>query len=411
MELENSTLRIKKALADLTTFNSTPDQGVTRFPFTNEAKQASAYLQKLMEEIGLKVYLDNSGSVIGRLEGQVAATIMTGSHLDSVQNGGAYDGIAGVVASIEALRLFQEQGIRPYYSYEVIATNDEEGARFSTGLFTGKVLLGQLTVEDIKGYKDADGISVYQAMKDYGLKPEEIGEHKRKDLKAFVEVHIEQGPILEMQQKNIGVVDAIVGMKRALITINGRADHSGTMPMHLRKDAMEVAAKVIAKIGDRARKYPPAVATVGNLTVEPNVVNIVPSKVKFFIDFRATDAEIIKTMYREMLADLDHYCQEFNMNYTTEETLWVEPVHLQEALKNYIEESCQKRNFSHMHIISGAGHDAQVFGAQIPAAMIFVPSIGGRSHCPEENTDPATLAMAAQVACDTLVKINTDKSF
>ena len=410
MEIAKSTLRIKNALEALTAFNATPGQGVTRFPFTDAARQASDYIQELMASVGLKVSLDNTGSVIGRLEGQVPETIMTGSHLDSVQHGGAYDGIAGVVTSIEALRLFQEQGIKPYYSYEVIATNDEEGSRFSTGLFTGKVLLGQLTVDDIKGYRDAQGISVYQAMEAYGLKPEEINQHVRKDLKAFLEVHIEQGPLLEMEQKNIGIVDAIVGMKRALITIHGRADHSGTMPMHLRKDAMEVAAKVIARIGDRARKYPPAVATVGNLTVEPNIVNIVPSRVKFFIDFRATEAAVIKTMYQEMLADLEQYCQELGMRFTAEETLWVEPVQLQDGLKQYIESSCQKRNFSHMHIISGAGHDAQVFGAQLPAAMIFVPSIGGRSHCPEENTDPATLAMAAQVLCDTLLQINTARN-
>ena len=167
MTLEESKLRIERALGDLTAFNATPGQGVTRFPFTREARQASAYIKELMEEVGLQVRMDNSGSVIGRLEGLVPETIMTGSHLDSVQNGGAYDGMAGVVTSIEALRLFKEQGIKPYYSYEVIATNDEEGSRFSTGLFTGKVLLGQLTVEAIKDYRDADGVSVYQAMEDY----------------------------------------------------------------------------------------------------------------------------------------------------------------------------------------------------------------------------------------------------
>ncbi len=407
MDLQESRQRIAQALNDLTAFNATPGQGVTRFPFTEEARQASRYLKKLMEDLGLQVRLDNSGAVIGRLEGQVPETIMTGSHLDSVQNGGAYDGIAGVVTSIEALRLLLQREKRPHYSYEVIATNDEEGSRFSSGLFTGKVLLGQLSVEDIKGYKDAAGISVYEAMQAYGLQPEEIDQHVREDIRAFLEVHIEQGPILEMEQKSIGIVDAIVGMKRALITINGRADHSGTMPMQLRKDAMEVAAKVIAKIGDRARQYPPAVATVGNLSVEPNIVNIVPSRVKFCIDFRTTDAEIIKKMYQELLLDLDSCCQKYAMSYMAEETLWVEPVQLRPQLQEYIEESCRERGFSHMHLISGAGHDAQVFGAQLPAAMIFVPSIGGRSHCPEERTDPLALAMAAQVACDTLVKLDT----
>lgn len=162
MEIEDSEQRLRYQLEKLSTFTSTPGNGVTRFPFTPEAREASLYIRKCMEEIGLAVRLDNSGSVIGRLEGQISDTVMIGSHLDSVKSGGAYDGIAGVMCAIEAVRLFQKNGEKPYYSIEVIATNDEEGSRFKSGLFTGKVLYAQLSVEDIRRYIDAEGISVYE---------------------------------------------------------------------------------------------------------------------------------------------------------------------------------------------------------------------------------------------------------
>ena len=173
-ELKKIEDNIVKALEALQKFTATPGGGVTRFPYTKEAREACEYLKERMEAVGLAVRLDNSGAVIGRLEGKSSATIMIGSHFDSVKHGGAYDGIAGVVCAIEVARLLKESGKELGYSLEVIATNDEEGARFNAGLFTGKVLLGQLTSDGLKAQVDADGVSVYQAMAAYGLKPEEI---------------------------------------------------------------------------------------------------------------------------------------------------------------------------------------------------------------------------------------------
>lgn len=409
MCLESISERIKKQLDDLSRFTATPGQGVTRFPFTNEARLASDYITVLMEEAGLIVHMDNSGSVIGRLEGQVPETLMIGSHLDSVRCGGAYDGIAGVICGIEAIRQLMSSNVRPYYSIEVIATNDEEGSRFKSGLFTGKVLDGQLSVDDIRRFKDSDGVSVYQAMKNYGLDPDDIADNRRTDIRAFLEVHIEQGPVLEKQKKDIGIVDVIVGIRRALVTVNGRADHIGTMPMDLRMDAVEAASKVIANIGDRARNYPLAVATVGNLEIEPNIVNIIPSKVVYSVDFRGTEQQHIDEQYNGMLEDLSTICNRFHMTFQVEETLNVAPVRLNDTFRYYIADSCAKHDWSNMHIVSGAGHDAQVFGARIPAAMIFVPSIGGRSHCPEEYSEPHTLAMASLTACDVLLSICEDR--
>ena len=393
---------IIKALDALQEFTATPGCGVTRFPYSKEARDACSYLKKLMEAVGLAVRMDNSGAVIGRLEGKSPATIMIGSHFDSVKHGGAYDGIAGVVCAIEVARLLKESGVELGCSLEVIATNDEEGARFNVGLFTGKVLLGQLSSEDLKAQVDADGVSVYQAMAAYGLKPEEIAEHKRDDIKAFIEIHIEQGPVLEAEHKEIGIVDVIVGIKRARIRINGRADHAGTMPMHMRKDALEQATKVISKIGDRARLFRNCVATVGYLQVEPNVMNIIPQSVTFVVDIRGVDEETIMTQYYSLLADLDKMSLESGLTYDVENLLYAEPVRMDEEIKGHFETSCIERQYDYMHLPSGAGHDAQIFGAQLPAAMLFVPSAGGRSHCPEEKSEAKDLAKAVLVAYDAL---------
>ena len=406
MNLSGLEQRICEQLRDLSAFTATPGQGVTRFPFTVEARQASEYLRQLMLERGLQVYMDNSGSIVGRMAGQVPETLMIGSHLDSVYKGGAYDGIAGVVGAIETLRLLAEAGYKPYYSLEVIATNDEEGARFKSGLFTGKVLGGLLSPEDIRNYKDNDGVSVYDAMADYGLQPEEIAKHQRTDIKAFLEIHIEQGPILENAGKDIGIVDNIVGIKRVMVTILGRADHVGTMPMNMRKDALEAAAKVIADIGDVARQYSQAVATVGHMSVEPNIVNIIPEKVCFTVDFRGITSAVIEAQHQALLTNLQNITDRFGMNFSIMNTVDASPVEMSAVFRNFAEESCIANCYSYMHLASGAGHDAGIFGSRMPAGMIFVPSIGGRSHCVEEKTDSRTLAMASLVALDILRKID-----
>lgn len=404
-ELKTIEDNIVKALDALQKFTATPGYGVTRLPYTEEARAACAYLKERMEAVGLAVRLDNSGAVIGRLEGKSPSTIMIGSHFDSVKHGGAYDGIAGVVCAIEVARLLKESGKELGCSLEVIATNDEEGARFNAGLFTGKVLLGQLTSEDIKGQVDAEGISVYQAMAAYGLKPEEIAQHKRADIKAFIEIHIEQGPVLEAKNKEIGIVDVIVGIKRARIRIKGRADHAGTMPMHMRKDALEQATKVISKIGDRARLFHNCVATVGYMQVEPNVMNIIPQSVTFVVDIRGVDEETIMTQYYSLLADLDKMSLESGLTYEVENLLYAQPVLMDAEIKGHFEMSCITRELEYMHLPSGAGHDAQIFGAKLPAAMLFVPSAGGRSHCPEEKSDAGDLAKATFVAYDAIINM------
>lgn len=400
-------INIEKHLKALREFTSTSGNGVTRFPFTKEAKMAVKYLENEMKKIGLQTRIDESGAIIGRLEGKEKRTIIIGSHYDSVKYGGEFDGIAGVVCGLEVARLLKEKDFSSKYSIEIIGTNDEEGARFKSGFFTSKAMLGQLKTSDLKEFKDADNISIYDAMKGYGLNPEAIQEAKRNldEIKAFLEIHIEQGPILENHKKDIGIVDTIVGMQRYMVTIQGRADHAGTTPMDMRIDAVEAAAKIIASIGDIARAYEDAVATVGSMKVLPNEINTIAQNVTFSIDIRSTKQETVNFIYEKIKEQIENIERRYGAKYSIANTLSVNPVDMDEGLKEKIQESCIKRSFSYEHINSGAGHDSLPMAEFIDTAMIFVPSKDGRSHSREEFTSYEHLAKATLVALDTITNI------
>jgi allantoate deiminase len=400
-------INIEKHLKALRKFTSTSGNGVTRFPFTKEAKMTVIYLEEEMNKLGLKTRVDESGAIVGRLEGKEKRTIIIGSHYDSVKYGGEFDGIAGVVCGLEVARLLKEKDFLSKYSVEIIGTNDEEGARFKSGFFSSKAMLGQLTVSDLEEFKDADNISIYDAMKEYGLNPEAICGAKRNldDIKAFLEIHIEQGPILEKHGKDIGIVDTIVGMQRYMINIQGRADHAGTTPMDMRIDAVEIAAKIISNVGDIARTYKNAVATVGSVKVLPNEINTIAQNATFSLDIRSTKQESVNSIYEKIKEQIENITSIYNSKYSITNTLCVNPVDMNEGLKEKIEESCIKRNFLYEHINSGAGHDSLPMAEVVDTAMIFVPSKDGRSHCREEFTSYEHLAKATLVALDAITNI------
>lgn len=404
---------IAKHINTLSLITSTEGHGVTRFPFTNEAKECCKYLKLQMEDSGMQVSLHSSGAIVGRIQGEVDETILLGSHYDSVYQGGAYDGTVGVITALEAVKSIKETGKTPYYSLEVIATNDEEGVRFKTGLFTGKVFWGQYTPDDLKKFVDVDSITLYEAMKDFGIDADNILNDRvdPSKFRAFLEVHIEQGPILERNKIDIGIVNTIVGFRRKMITVHGRADHSGTTPMDMRIDAVEIATKVISKIGDIARDYDNSVATVGYMEVQPNAINTIANKVVFSTDVRSISTEHIDSIYKRIDLLLEEVTAKYNGNIEIKETLNVLPLQMNKELQEIMNESCVENNYSHMPIPSGAGHDAQIFGAKIPVAMMFVPSLSGRSHCPEEYTENFHIAQAAVVLKDMIEKICKNKIY
>ena len=398
--------RIMQDLEAISKYTSTQGYGCTRLPFTKESREAAEYLKSAMKAAGLEVWEDNVGNVFGLLPGkdQSLPAILSGSHYDSVYNGGNYDGIAGVISSLEVARILQDQDIQLDRNYIVAALMDEEGTRFGTGFFGSKVILGQVTVEDTKNYVDRDGISVYDAMKAYGLNPEDISKAawRSGSVEAFVELHIEQGPVLDANKIDLGLVTGIVGIQRYMFHVKGRADHAGTTPMDMRIDPVEVAAKVISQIGDFARACGKGtVATVGFVTSIPGGVNVVAESTSFSVDIRSIDNDLIDKVFARIIASLEEETEKANATFTYEQTLEITPVDLNAEMLEIMEQSANNHGFSHLRLPSGAGHDALAIAPAVPkTAMLFVPSENGRSHSPEEYSPYRYFAKGAQVLFD-----------
>lgn len=405
MGIEEVTGRIARDLEHLKQFTATPGNGCTRLPFTKEAREAVNYLRQLMEEAGLEVTEDAAGNVIGTLKGENPdePCVMMGSHYDSVVNGGDYDGIAGVICAIEVARLLKEEGITPKRNFVAVGFCDEEGMRFGTGYFGSGAMLGHRDVEYTKNFADTDGITIYEAMKGYGLDPEKIGEAAWKEgsIGHFLEAHIEQGPVLDAEGTELGLVEGIVGIQRYMVTVHGRADHAGTTPMDMRMDAVDAATKVISKIADWAReKADGTVSTVGYINTVPGGMNIVAEKVEFTVDIRSMNNDNINDITNRIRKALDKEVAEYGGSYEMDNKLTITPVHLSEEMLDIMEEDCKAKGYSYRRMPSGAGHDSLEIGQSIPTVMIFTPSKDGRSHCPVEFTKYSEFAKAATIMKD-----------
>lgn len=402
MYIEDILGRVARDLEHLKQFTATPGDGCTRLPFTKEAREAVDFLGKLMQEAGMEVREDAAGNVIGTLEGQnpELPCVMMGSHYDSVINGGDYDGIAGVICAIEVARQLKESGIQPKRNFVAVGFCDEEGMRFGTGYFGSGAMLGNRDPDYCKKFKDTDGISIYDAMKEYGLDPEKVQDAawENGSIGYFLEAHIEQGPVLDAENIEIGLVDCVVGIQRYMVTVHGRADHAGTTPMDMRMDAVEAATKVISKIPDWAReKADGTVATTGYIKTTPGGMNIVAEKVEFTVDIRSKNNDNINDIAHRIRAALDRETAAIGGSYEMDTKLVITPVNLSEEMLHIMEESCKAHEYSYRYLPSGAGHDSLEIGQVIPTVMVFVPSKDGRSHCPVEFTKYSDLAKAAVI--------------
>ncbi|WP_346664297.1 M20 family metallo-hydrolase [uncultured Merdimonas sp.] len=405
MGIEDVTGRIARDLEHLKQYTATPGNGCTRLPFTKEARDAVNYLKELMTEAGLEVTEDAAGNVIGTLKGEDpdAPCVMMGSHYDSVVNGGDYDGIAGVICAIEVARILKEEGFVPKRNFVVVGFCDEEGMRFGTGYFGSGAMLGHRDVEYTKKFADTDGVTIYEAMKGYGLDPEKIGEAAWKEgsIGHFLEAHIEQGPVLDAEGTELGLVEGIVGIQRYMVTVHGRADHAGTTPMDMRMDAVDAATKVISKIADWAReKADGTVSTVGYINTVPGGMNIVAEKVEFTVDIRSMNNDNINDITNRIRKALDKEVAEYGGSYEMDNKLTITPVHLSAEMLDFMEEDCKERGYTYRRMPSGAGHDSLEIGQSIPTVMIFTPSKDGRSHCPVEFTKYSEFAKASVIMKD-----------
>ncbi len=408
MQLETSATRIAADLAALQAFTATPGAGCTRLPFTKETRAAADYLKQAMAEAGLAVREDAAGNIIGVRAGSDRSlpAIVCGSHYDSVVHGGNYDGIAGVVCAIELSRVLEEEHVTLAADYVAIAFMDEEGCRFGTGYFGSRAILGEMDAAACRTFSDRDGITVADAMRSYGLVPERIAEAAwpAGRLGRYFEIHIEQGRVLETCGAELGIVSGIVGIRRARVTIEGRADHAGATPMHLRRDAVDMAAQVIVEAGHLARQESEsgAVATIGCIEAEPGAVNVIAGRTTFSIDVRSTDAAAIERILAGLRRKLDDVTRACGASWTAGQTLAVAPVRMSEDLQARLAASAAAHGCQAHTLPSGAGHDALPIASHAETAMLFVPSRDGRSHAPEEYTPPLAFAKAVRVLADVL---------
>ncbi len=409
MKLHIQADRIFKDLNSLRQIGKTPWDGVTRLPFTEEDQAAREYLLHEMHSIGLETRVDEASSVCGVRPGNTdkSHAVVMGSHYDTVINGGAYDGILGVVCGLEVLRVLHENQVQLSKPVELIAFNDEEGVRFNRGFTGSKAIIGHVTDEDIWKTRDRQGISLGQAMQQAGFDPTLIGKVQREpeQISAYVELHIEQGPVLEAEQLDIGVVTTIAGTWRTFVEIIGRPDHAGTTPMHMRKDPLVAAAQLIAKLPGFAHLVDPqGVATVGIVNVEPNVANVVPAKVTFSLDIRSQFGGAARQVTARVIEEARSICGdqlECNIRMAMEE----EPVHADHHIQQVIEDAAKENGYAFKRMFSGAGHDAQIMALLCPVGMIFVPSRSGRSHSHLEYTTPEAIAKGAQVLLDAILTL------
>lgn len=386
---------IEEKLNWLGQFGSDPYGGVSRLLYSTEWIEAQHALEKLFKDEGLAAQFDEVGNLFGRLEGTTHKneTILTGSHVDTVTNGGLYDGQYGVIAGFLALKYLKETYGAPLRNIEVVSMAEEEGSRFPFSFWGSKNIVGKANAEDVKDIVDFDGVSFDDAIHQAGFDYKKNSQQVRDDVKSFIEVHVEQGNVLETEGKAVGIVRHIAGQRRYTITVNGEANHAGTTPMGYRKDAMNAASRMMVAVNDMAVAHgDPLVATVGKVMLEPNTVNVVPGKATFTLDIRHTEKNSLIGFTTEVEAKLQEIAATIGVEIDIDMWMDADPVPMDQNIVKVMQEQCEKNKLDYKMMHSGAGHDSQIIAPVIPTAMIFVPSRNGISHSPKEYTSPEHLA-------------------
>ncbi|MDO5650064.1 MAG: allantoate deiminase [Gallicola sp.] len=388
----------------------TENNGLTRLLYTDEWANAQRRMKEEMEAIGMEANFDAVGNLIGTLVGtdENPKVIATGSHIDSVVEGGNLDGQYGILAGLSAVRdLVKEYG-KPKNSLQVISMAEEEGSRFPYVFWGSKNLFNMITPEDkkeVEKIEDGSGHSFVSEMRKHGFdfKSEE---DEPVSIDKFIEIHIEQGNYLEMINKPIGVITAITGQKRYKIRIKGQANHAGTTRMSYRKDAIYAYSKIVKSSIEMAEEEgDPLVITFGNITVVPNTVNVVPGEVVFSMDCRHPDGYILNNFTKKIEKNMKSIVDEMNMEIELDMWMNAPPVPMDHSVINTIENTVKEMGIDYEVMHSGAGHDSQIFAPRVPTGMIFVPSIDGISHNPAEKTKDEDLFLGIEVLKNTLHKL------
>jgi allantoate deiminase len=400
--------RLWRRISDLGEIGRQEEGGVTRLSFTDEERAAKDRVASYMEEAGLSVSEDAVGNLLGRREGesQDAPAVLIGSHLDSVYNGGNFDGPLGVLAGVEVLQTLDEQGIQTEHPIEVVAFTDEEGARFSFGMIGSRALAGKLSSNDLE-HEDANGLSVAEAMRSCGLDPGRIDEAARPvgSVKAYVELHIEQGRVLENEGLPVGVVTGIAGPAWFRFIVEGETGHAGTTPMNLRRDSLAAAAEVMRVIEAETARTGTTVGTVGQLDLEPGGINVIPGRVEFSLDLRDIDEAVRDLVEERILEKAEDLCRRRGVGLEVETLQRLAPAPCSELVRKAAQGSCERLGIRPFALPSGAGHDGMQLTDLCPMGMIFVRSRNGVSHSPDEWSTKEDCAIGTNALYWTLLDL------
>jgi len=383
-----------------------PEGGIIRHVYDPAWRVAREQVSAWMADASFQVREDAVGNLFGRIEGDSPRTVLTGSHIDTVILGGRYDGGLGILSALAALRRLKQQLGTPRKSLEMVALCEEEDSRFHGNFWGTRGILGLIESAELESLSDESGVTIAAAMREVGLNPESYRDAIRTDLDAFIELHIEQGRILFDEHLPLGIVETITGLYRFRVTLEGRTDHAGTTPMDLRRDPLQAAAqfatemtRLVAEVGR------PAVVTNGWWDVRPGAWNIVPGHVEFSVDLRHPDEAVKQRLAAQIRQLGQDIAAQRGISISYDIASDVLPMPMHPEVKRELQAAADACGLEWIPMVSGAGHDSQVMVTGVPTAMLFVPSVEGRSHSAAEYTSPEDAARGATVLAEALRRL------
>ncbi len=394
--------RLSENLQSLAAIGRTPDGAAMRVAYSEADLEARQFVTELMRKAGLAPSVDLAGNIIGRRDGTVSglAPLMLGSHIDSVPQGGHYDGPVGTLAAVEVAYLLEENAIQTRHPLEVVVFQNEEGGKTGSRALIGEVRTAELDLETASGRTIREGIRLL------GGDPDRLDEAQRPpgDIVGFLELHVEQGAVLDRTGTEIGVVEGIVGIRRWAVTVTGAANHAGTTPMDQRRDALLAAAGFVQEVNRVARAVPGShVATVGRIEAFPGAPNVIPGQVRLSLEIRALTMDRIAELFELMRREAERLGEETGTSFDLEGFYESHAAPTDERMRRLVEAAAEELGLSRRRMPSGAGHDAQSMARLAPVGMIFIPSVGGISHSPEEYSRPEHIEAGANVLLRTLL--------
>ncbi len=394
-------IRIRRRCDELAAI-SEPSAGVTRLYLTPEHRRAADLVLKWMAEAGLEAHLDEVGNVVGRYHAQGGGGpyLIVGSHFDSVIDAGKYDGPLGVITAIDCVARLNSSGKRGRFGIEVVAFGDEEGTRFATALAGSSGITGDF--DPLLSAKDRNGVTIADALREFGLDPDLVGKaaHQRNEVVGFVELHIEQGPVLQAEGLPVGVVTAIIGQTRAKVTFGGAPNHAGTVPMRLRHDPLLAAAELAIAVERIARSHEDTVATVGQFQAYPGAMNVIPGSAVMSVDVRAASDAVRNAAYEAIAAAARDIAAARGVTVDIEKVIDLAACPCSSLLTDQLAAAAERQGVTAYRMPSGAGHDGMAMSRLTDIGMLFLRCRDGISHSPEESVEAADVRVAADVLFD-----------